>query len=162
MSGPGSFGGMAIDVHAGRVTELDPVTVYAILRLRVDVFVVEQECAYAELDGRDLEPGTSWLWATLPGTDEIVGTLRTLAENDGGHRIGRVATAKPARAAGVATALMTRALELCGTDRVVLDAQSYTEGWYERFGFVRTGDEFLDDGLPHIPMTRFAITPQAR
>ena len=142
------------------MTELDPVTVYAILRLRVDVFVVEQECAYAELDGRDLEAGTLWLWVARD--EEVVGTLRILAEPDGGRRIGRVATAKPARAAGVATALMTRALELCGTDLVVLDAQSYTETWYERFGFVRTGDEFLDDGLPHIPMTRFAITPQSR
>jgi ElaA protein len=149
---------MAIEVHAAPVAELDATTIYAILRLRVDVFVVEQECAYPELDGRDLESGAVWLWANRSDDQQIIGTLRILTEPDGGRRIGRVATAKPARAAGIASALMTRAMDLCGDERVVLDAQSYTRTWYERFGFVRTGEEFLEDGIPHIPMTRFAVS----
>ena len=147
---------MTIRVHVAAVADLDPVTVYAVLRLRVDVFVVEQDCAYPELDGRDLEPGALWLWATR--ADEVLGTLRILPEPDGGRRIGRVTTAKTARGSGIAGAMMSRAMELCGADRVVLDAQSYTETWYQRFGFVRTGDEFLDDGIPHIPMTRPALS----
>lgn len=146
---------MTISVEVSPVAGLDPVTAYAILRLRVDVFVVEQECAYPELDGRDLEPGALWLWATLDS--EVVGTLRILDEPGGGRRIGRVATAKTARSAGVASALMTRAMHLCGNDRVVLDAQTYTETWYNRFGFTRTGPDFLEDGIPHLPMTRPSI-----
>jgi ElaA protein len=143
---------MAIRLHAATPTELDVVTAYEILRLRVDVFVVEQECAYPELDGRDLEPGAVWVWAT--GTDGgIVATLRILADPDGSRRIGRVATAVSARSSGVATTLMQRALELCDGHPVVLDAQSYLEKWYARFGFTRTGPEYLDDGIPHIPMT---------
>lgn len=143
---------MTISVRVARVAELDALTTYAILRLRVDVFVVEQQCAYPELDGRDLEPDALWLWATQD--DEVVGTLRILTEPDGSRRIGRVTTARPARTAGIASALMSRAMELCGDDQVVLDAQSYTQSWYERYGFVRTGDEFLDDGIPHVSMTK--------
>lgn len=142
---------MAIEVHSARPAELDVPTVYAVLRLRVDVFVVEQECAYPELDGRDLEPGAVWVWAT-DGT-ELVATLRVLTEPDGTRRIGRVATVPSARSGGVASVLMRRALDLCAGQPVVLDAQSYLENWYTRFGFTRTGDEFLDDGIPHIPMT---------
>jgi ElaA protein len=49
---------------------------------------------------------------------------------------------------------MERALELAGDRDVVLDAQSYLQEWYERLGFVRAAEEFLDDGIPHVPMRR--------
>jgi ElaA protein len=138
-----------MDVRDAATADLDAGTLYRILKLRVDVFVVEQECAYPELDGRDLEPGTRQLWVEDAG--EVVATLRVL--DDGAVvRIGRVATAMAARSAGHAGRLMQRALELAGDRDVVLDAQSYLQGWYEKFGFVRTGDEFLEDGIPHVPM----------
>jgi ElaA protein len=54
---------------------------------------------------------------------------------------------------------MERALELAGERDVVLDAQSYLQDWYVRFGFVRTGPEFLDDGIPHVPMRRSGPPP---
>jgi len=136
-------------IRDSAAAELDAVTLYKILKLRVDVFVVEQQCAYAELDDRDLEPGARQLWVEAAG--EVIATLRVL--DDGvALRIGRVATAPSARSGGHAGRLMERALELAGDRDVVLDAQSYLQGWYERFGFVRSGDEFIEDGIPHIPM----------
>ena len=148
---------MLIDmtVHDAAITDLDAATLYRILKLRVDVFVVEQECAYPELDGRDLEPSARQLWIEAPGEiediGEIVATLRVL-DDGAALRIGRVATAPSARSAGHAGRLMRRAMELAGDRDVVLDAQSYLQGWYEKFGFVRSGEEFLEDGIPHVPM----------
>jgi ElaA protein len=143
-----------LELRLGRPVELDPVTLYQILRLRVDVFVVEQACPYPELDGRDLEPGCSWLWAELDG--RIVGTLRLLTEEDGTVRIGRVATAGAVRSSGVAGRMMRFALDRLADQAVLLDAQSYLEGWYQRFGFRRCGNEFVEDGIGHVPMRRDA------
>jgi ElaA protein len=153
--------GILIDmtVHDAAIAELDATTLYRILKLRVDVFVVEQECAYPELDGRDLEPSARQLWIEAGDTGaavEIVATLRVLDDGPA-VRIGRVATASSARSAGHAGRLMRRALELAGDRDVVLDAQSYLQGWYEKFGFVRSGAEFIEDGIPHIPMRLDAV-----
>jgi ElaA protein len=130
--------------------ELDPITLYGILQLRVDVFVVEQKCPYRELDGRDLEPGTRQLWVESGGG--VDATLRLLADADGRARIGRVATAARARGQGLGALLMSAALPLTGDRDVVLDAQSYLSAWYARFGFVVDGPEFLEDGIAHVPM----------
>ena len=140
----------SITVHVGVPAQLPAATVYAVLRLRVDVFVVEQECPYPELDGRDLEAGAHWWWAERGG--EVVATLRVLVDDPGTARIGRVATAGSARSGGVAARLMRHALETAGARDVVLDAQAYLEGWYARFGFVRDGEPFVEDGIPHVPM----------
>jgi ElaA protein len=140
-------------IRDAAAADLDVTTLYKLLRLRIDVFVVEQECPYAELDGRDLEPGARQLWAESSG--EIVATLRVLDEGPVA-RIGRVATAASARSTGLAGRLMQRALELAGDRDVVLDAQSYLQGWYERFGFARVGEEYVEDGIPHVPMRRSA------
>lgn len=135
---------------------LEPGTLYAILALRVDVFVVEQDCAYRELDGRDLEPGARQLWAEDGG--DVVATLRLLRELDGCARIGRVATAARARGRGLGGDLMHRALELSGDVDVVLDAQSHLARWYERFGFRPDGAAFVEDGIRHTPMRRRAAS----
>ena len=138
-------------IHSAPTRDLDVVTLHDILRLRQDVFVVEQQCCYADVDGRDLEPGTVQVWAT-DDHGSVVATLRVLREPDGDARIGRVATAVAARGRGLAAGLMAAALAGSNPAPVVLDAQSHLEGWYARFGFVRTGAEFLDDGIPHVPM----------
>lgn len=144
----------ALELRLGRPVELDPVTLYRILRLRVEVFVVEQACPYPELDGRDLEPGCRWVWAESDG--RLVGTLRLLTEADGTVRIGRVATAESARSAGVAGRMMAFALDQSIGKTVLLDAQSYLRGWYQRFGFQVSGPEFVEDGIAHLPMRREA------
>lgn len=143
---------IAPEIRVARLAEIDPVTLYKLLALRVDVFVVEQDCAYHELDGRELEPGALLVWAQLD--DEVLATLRVLGDADGSARIGRVATAPRARSLGLAARLMERALELAGDRPVVLDAQSHLADWYARFGFARAGDDFVEDGIPHTPMRR--------
>jgi ElaA protein len=82
----------------------------------------------------------------------VLATLRVLDDDPHTARIGRVATARSARGEGLAARLMTRALELCAGREIVLDAQTYLLDWYRRFGFVRDGEDFLDDGIPHVPM----------
>src|SRR5215218_4274173 len=99
--------------------------VYGLCRLRVDVFVVEQECPYPELDGRDLEPATEHLWFESEGVP--VATLRVL--DDGAERaIGRVATAAGWRSRGLAARLMEEALASYGHGPLHLGAQAYLEG----------------------------------
>lgn len=154
---------MSPELHLAEPVDLDAGTLYRILQLRVDVFVVEQQCPFLDLDGRDLEPGTRWLWATEDGA--VIATLRILREDRSTARIGRVATARQARASGIATVLMRRALDFLDSDaasagylpagiEVVLDAQSPLADWYQRFGFEPAGAEYLEDGISHLPMRR--------
>ena len=149
---------MPVACHHAHVRAIDPLTLYAILRLRVEVFVVEQTCPYPELDGRDLEPRAELFWVT--DGPEVLATLRMLHDADGALRIGRVATAPTARSRGVASTLMREALQRCAeldpAAPVVLDAQSHLAGWYARFGFHIVGQEFEEDGIPHVPMRRGA------
>jgi ElaA protein len=156
-----------VTVRDSPLRDIDPVTLYQLLALRVDVFVVEQACAYPELDGRDLEPAARLVWAesaARPGGPATpVATLRVLVDPDGSARIGRVATAASARSAGVAARLMHRGLELGaelapGHD-AVLNAQAHLEHWYARFGFVRDGADFDEDGIAHVPMRRAGTDP---
>ena len=145
---------MTATFHHAPTAELDPKVLYRILRLRVDVFVVEQECAYPELDGRDLEDGTVQFWAEVGG--EVTATLRLLDDGDSGRRIGRVATAMSARGQGHAGVLMQQAVDAGAGQQIRLDAQARLEGWYGRFGFERDGDDSLEDDILHVPMARAA------
>jgi ElaA protein len=138
-------------VRTASFDELDNHTAYLLWRLRESVFVVEQACPYQELDGRDLEAGTCHAWVEEDGRP--VAYLRIL-DDHGGARIGRVLVTKEHRGRGLAEALMRAAVEKVGEKTVRLDAQSYLSQWYTRFGFERDGDEFLDDGIPHVPMRR--------
>jgi ElaA protein len=141
-----------VQLRAARFGELDPATLYAILRLRVDVFVVEQNAAYPEIDGRDTEPETVHLWFEEGGAP--VAYLRLL--RDGGEaRIGRVCTAPTHRGTGLAARLMQAALDTLepGTP-CVLDAQTRAMGLYERFGFRISGDTYVEDDIEHVPMRR--------
>ena len=83
-----------------------------------------------------------------------VATLRTYVDADGGAHLGRVATAAAHRGQGYAAALVEEALRRCGKRPVLIGAQTYLEGWYGRFGFVRDGADYPDDGIPHLPMRR--------
>jgi ElaA protein len=138
-------------LRTARFAELTPFEVYALCRLRVDVFVVEQECAYPELDGRDVEPGTWHVWLEEDG--EVLATLRVL--DDGATRaIGRVATAAGARGRGLAARVVEAGIELCAGFPITMGAQAHLEDWYGRFGFRRSGEGYVEDGIPHVPMRR--------
>jgi ElaA protein len=144
------------DVQVAAFAELDAGTAYLLWQLREAVFVVEQRCPYLELDGRDLEPATRHAWVSYDGRP--VGYLRVL--DDGGHvRIGRVCVAGGHRGRGLAEVLMHTALQVVGDRPSRLSAQTYLTGWYRRLGYRIEGPEFLEDGIPHVPMTRPAPLP---
>ena len=131
---------------------------YDVWRLRQQVFVVEQDCPYPDLDGRDLEDATRHV-VLLDEDDRVVGTLRVLDDGDWA-RIGRVVVAPAARGRGLAALLMEAAMGLCGDREVRLDAQTGMTRFYERYGFAVTGPEFDEDGIMHVPMARPGATGQ--
>ena len=134
--------------------DLTTAQLYAFLALRGEVFVVEQSCLYADLDGRDLEPRTRHFWLEADGSPEPQAYLRLLEEVDGTFRIGRVVTARVARGRGYSRRLVEAALVEVGKADCVLDAQTYVADFYASFGFAPEGDEFMDDGIPHLRMRR--------
>jgi ElaA protein len=136
--------------------DLDTATLYELLKLRVEVFVVEQATPYPELDGRDLLAETRHFWLEGPDS-EVIATLRLMEEHYGGEkgfRIGRVCTKRRARGHGHANRLIQTALAEVGDSACRIDAQTYLEEMYGHHGFVRDGEEFLEDGIPHVPMVR--------
>lgn len=137
-------------LHSAAGDEITATQLYPLLTLRVDVFVVEQECPYPELDGRDLLPDTTHLW--WQPADTPLGYLRLLRDPDGAHRIGRVCTAKDARGTGLGDLLMKAAMTTIGSAPAVLEAQTYAQNFYARYGFTPTGTRYLDDGIEHITM----------
>lgn len=145
-------------VISKRFDELTATELYQLLRLRCDVFVVEQACAYPDLDGRDTEPGAThhWIADELTGEPVIVAYLRTLAEPDGTTRIGRVVTAPPARGRGLA-ALLVEHVGSATAGPITLDAQSYLADWYRHLGYEVDGAEFVEDGISHVPMRRASV-----
>lgn len=152
-------------LRSARFAGLDAAALYGIARLRSEVFVVEQDCPYLDLDGRDQEPGSEQFWVEVEQADtaeRFAATLRVLQDPDAA-RIGRVATAPAWRGRSLAAALMDAAIaahDAATPERpLVLDAQSYLTGWYARFGFAQHGDEFVEDGIPHTPMRREPQVP---
>jgi ElaA protein len=139
--------------------DLDAATLYELLKLRVEVFVVEQATPYPELDGRDLLAETRHFWLENPD-GAVIATLRLMEEHPGGEkafRIGRVCTKRNYRGHGHTNRLMQAALAEVGDYPCHINAQTYLEEMYAKNGFVRSGEEFLDDGIPHVPMVRAGI-----
>ncbi|SEC27004.1 ElaA protein [Nocardioides exalbidus] len=137
--------------------DLPARTAYDVWRLRQQVFVIEQDCPYPDLDGRDLEPTTTHVVLLEDSADgqAVVGTLRVLDDGDWA-RIGRVVVAPAGRGRGLSGLMMDRAMELCGDREVRLDAQTGLAGLYGGYGFEVTGPEFDEDGIMHVPMSRAA------
>ena len=144
-----------------RFEDLSPRDLYDILRLRSEIFVVEQECVFLEPDGRDAEPGAEHLW--VRDDRGIAVALRILDEGDDVWSIGRVVARPDVRGTRAATDLMDaaiRALDERGWRALRIKAQSYLEPWYARFGFEVSGPEFVEDGIPHVPMERRREEPR--
>lgn len=139
-------------IRVARFAELDGRRLFALLRLRQDVFVVEQDCAYPDIDDRDTEPRTLHLWVE-DDAGHVVSCLRLLDDGET-TRVGRVCTTPVARSRRLATTLISRAIELAGDRPVVIDAQSHLHDWYASLGFEVCGEEFVEDGIPHLPMRR--------
>ena len=147
--------GSAATVHRAWAADLGSATLYELLRLRIDVFVVEQACPYPELDGRDLEAGTRHYWLAGEGVPApMLGCLRLLRENDGAYRIGRVCTARTVRGRGLGRQLMVAALAEVRDEPCLLDAQAHLVEFYRGYGFVVSGPAYDWDGVTHLPMRR--------
>jgi len=131
--------------------ELSTRELHAILALRSRIFVVEQECVYNDIDGRDIEPTTRHLWISLDS--RVAAYARQLRAEDGSIRIGRVVTNVADRGSGLARTLVSSIVDNADAP-IALDAQSHLAGWYETFGFEAEGDEFIEDGIPHITMRK--------
>lgn len=141
-----------LEVRSASFEGLSAETAYQIWQLRTAVFVVEQACAYQELDGRDLEPGTRHLWVEEGG--EVVAYLRLLRESGDLARIGRVCVAVSARSRRLARQLVEAAHAEIGDRISILDAQAHLVWWYEALSYEVAGPQFVEDGIPHVPMRR--------
>jgi ElaA protein len=137
-----------------RFDELTPGELYELLRFRQGIFVVEQACAYPDLDGLDQ---IAWhLTARLAG--ELMGCLRLTAMTGPPPivRIGRVAVSLSLRRGGIGRMLMEKALILCRErfppQAVALGAQVPLVPFYESFGFARTSEPYDDFGVAHVEM----------
>lgn len=125
-----------------------------IFRLRIDVFVVEQQCAYHEID--DYEKGAVHLMLKEQG--EILAYLRVLPKNTKFEdvSIGRVITAKSARRKGCGSILLAKGIEVAAerfnAEHISLAAQTYARPFYEKLGFRQVSEVFLEDDIPHINM----------
>ena len=141
-------------LHRAWAADLDTATLYKLLLLRVAVFVVEQKCAYPELDGKDLLDDTRHVWMELDG--QVICTTRLLEEHARGEqfRIGRLCTAAEFRGQGHTKRVLQAALAEVGSTPCVIDAQTHLVEMYAQHGFVPDGEEFVEDGIAHIPLRR--------
>ena len=139
-----------------RLDALSTPQQYAIFAVRETVFVVEQKCAYLDMDGLDLDAQHLVAWA---GT-KVAAYLRVLAPGVKYDEpaIGRVLTTVPFRGTGLGRQLMQTALEHVAASHpglgIRISAQTYLDRFYRSFGFAPCSAPYLEDGIPHIEMLR--------
>lgn len=143
--------------------ELSARELYDLLRMRVDVFVVEQNCPYPELDGKDIDA----LHLRLMEGGELLGSTRLLKPYGAQDpaKVGRVVVSPAHRGKRLGDALMSESIAACErlypANPIALSAQAHLSRFYESFGFVKTSEEYLEDGIPHIDMVRPLATEPA-
>lgn len=151
----------SVDVRT--LDEFTPRELYAMLKMRTDVFVVEQKCPYPELDGAD--PDT--LHLRLLSGGELLASARIGKPVEAGApvAVGRVVVSPDHRGKRLGDALMKETIKTCerlfSNHAIVLSAQSHLRRFYETFGFVVVSEEYLEDDIPHIDMER-RLTAAAR
>lgn len=137
-----------------------------ILQLRINVFIVEQNCPYPELDGKD--KNAYHFFAYLPKSkagvekksDQIIAYTRIFKPGDyyQNAAIGRVVVHPNYRKDGFGYELMVKSIKeinkLFNTDEIKIGAQTYLKNFYESLGFIKIGEPYIEDGIPHIYMLR--------
>ena len=132
--------------------ELTTAELYAILRLREAVFIVEQNCPFPEIDGKDQNAYHLW----FEDRGEIVAYARVLDRGVSFETpaVGRVISMR--RREGLGSLILEEGIRIArekfSAEAVTLEAQTYAKAFYERAGFIQVSDEFLEDGIPHILM----------
>ena len=141
-----------MELFIKRFEELSIEELYEILKIRVNVFVVEQECAYQEIDEKDKKAYHIY----LKDKNEIKAYLRVLDKGISYEEvsIGRVLTTERGIGLGnkIVEAGIKVAKENMNADKIKIEAQSYAKKFYEKFRFNQISDEFLKDGILHIEM----------
>lgn len=139
-------------------SELDVPTLYALLKLRCEVFVVEQNCVYADIDGDDLVGENRHLLGWRDG--ELVAYARILKSvaEEAPVAIGRVIVSRAARGEKLGYQLMEQALASCQRHwpqrAIYLGAQAHLQPFYASFGFRPVTEIYDEDGIPHIGMAK--------
>ncbi|MCR5653130.1 MAG: GNAT family N-acetyltransferase [Ruminococcus sp.] len=140
-----------MDFTAKLFDELTTTELYELLRARFEVFVIEQQCIYPDLDGVDYNS----LHIFRKGGDRIVAYLRAFETEKGVVRMGRVLTTK--RGIGLGAKLLKYAIEEIDRrfmpKQIIIESQTHAVGFYAREGFKVCSDEFMDAGIPHVKMT---------
>lgn len=145
---------MSINWNCKSFDELNVHELYAILRLRTEVFVVEQECVFQDMDNKDQLSYHICGWQN----NELIAYTRLVPAGVSYKEaaIGRVITAPSARGTGLGKELMRysieRLYERWGKQAIKLGAQLHLKKFYESFGFEQTSDIYIEDGIPHIEM----------
>ncbi|WP_319519935.1 GNAT family N-acetyltransferase [uncultured Martelella sp.] len=143
-------------VDIARMEALTAGEFHDVVKLRVDVFVVEQNCPYPEIDGKDPEA----LHMRLRDDNGLFGYARLFAPpaSSGPARIGRVIVAPSHRGQNMGRAVMREAVTACEKlwpdTAISISAQAHLQNFYAGFGFVVTSEEYLEDGIPHVDMLR--------
>ena len=136
--------------------EFSPRELYTMLKMRTDVFVVEQKCPYPELDGAD--PDTLHLRLLSGGALLASARIGKPLETSDPAIIGRVVVSPDHRGKHLGNAVMKEAIATCeqlfSSHPIALSAQSHLQHFYETFGFVAVSEEYFEDDIPHIDMER--------
>ncbi|WP_458404785.1 GNAT family N-acetyltransferase [Methanobrevibacter sp.] len=134
-----------------KFNQLTPDELYEIIKLRVEIFIVEQNCPYQDLDDKDLVSYHLF----LKDNDEIIAVLRIIPEyvSYDEMSIGRVVVKKTHRGRGIAKSMMKKAMEFIvndlGKNSIRLSGQAYLTDFYQELGFKKVSDEYLEDGIKH-------------
>ena len=151
-----------IQIHQFTFEQLPHHWLYQALKLRSDIFVVEQACVYPDLDNKDLVEGNLHILALCRESNEVVGYARCLPPNTSypGSSIGRVAVSEAQRGTGLGREIVLHALQTCrqqwpGTP-VEIGAQVYLQPFYASLGFEPFSDPYDEDGIMHIDMRNCA------
>ena len=140
-------------LHQKKFQELTIDELYELLRVRSEVFVVEQDCVYQDMDNDDQK--SIHLWLTLEGKIVALARVCPAGTHMKGISIGRVITSE--RGKGYGKLIMLYAIDAAkehfDAKQIDIEAQEYAKGFYESVGFRQSSDTFMLDGIPHIRMT---------
>ena len=140
-------------LHKKTFQELTTDELYELLRVRSEVFVVEQNCVYQDMDGDDQQ--SIHLWLTMQGRVVALARVCPAGTHMKEISIGRVITIERNKGYGKQIMLhaIDAAIEYFDAKLIELEAQEYARGFYEKVGFRQSSDTFMLDGIPHIKMT---------